>query len=136
MLRGISTVRFHAADHAAAKRWYTEVLGAPPYFDRPGYAEFRVGDYQQELGLLDSAFAPHLGGLDAAARRAGAVAYWHVDDVGAALARLISLGAKQLEAPRDFGQGFVGASVEDPFGNVLGLMQNPHYLEVLGARRG
>jgi len=29
--------------------------------------------------------------------------------------------------------GFVTASVVDPFGNVLGLMRSPHYLEVLAA---
>ncbi len=135
MFKGVATVRLHAADHEAAKRWYTEVLGCRPYFDRPGYAEFRIGDYQQELGLLDSRFAVHLGSVDAAAQRAGAVVYWHVDDVNMALARLVSLGARPLEAPRDFGRGFVGASVEDPFGNVLGLMQNPHYLEVLAAHK-
>lgn len=27
--------------------------------------------------------------------------------------------------------GFVTASVVDPFGNILGVMTNPHYLEVL-----
>jgi hypothetical protein len=31
---------------------------------------------------------------------------------------------------RDFG-GFVVASVVDPFGNIVGLMHSPHYLEVL-----
>jgi hypothetical protein len=36
-----------------------------------------------------------------------------------------------LEAPRDFGEGFIGASAIDPFGNILCVMRNPHYLEVL-----
>jgi hypothetical protein len=27
--------------------------------------------------------------------------------------------------------GFITASVVDPFGNILGIMYNPHYLEVL-----
>jgi hypothetical protein len=49
------------------------------------------------------------------------------------MARLLELGATQLEAPRDFGHAFIGASVIDPFGNVLGVMQNPHYLEVLAS---
>ena len=49
MLRGMATVNYWAADHAAAKQWYAELLGLPPYFERPGYAEFRVGDYQHEL---------------------------------------------------------------------------------------
>ena len=56
-LRGLSTIRYQAADHEAAKRWYTELLGAAPYFDRPGYCEFRIGDYQAELGLLDAKYA-------------------------------------------------------------------------------
>jgi hypothetical protein len=30
--------------------------------------------------------------------------------------------------------GFVTASVIDPFGNVLGVMYNPHYLDLLGQR--
>ncbi|MBI4049018.1 MAG: VOC family protein, partial [Devosia nanyangense] len=29
------------------------------------------------------------------------------------------------------GEGFVGAAVLDPFGNIVGLMYNKHYLEVL-----
>jgi len=45
------------------------------------------------------------------------------------------MGAKQLEAPHDRRQGFITASVVDPFGNILGIMYNPHYLEVLGATR-
>ena len=54
MLRGLSTVCFWAADLAAAKSWYTELLGVEPYFQRPGYAAFRLGDYPHELGLIDS----------------------------------------------------------------------------------
>ncbi|HBF79651.1 MAG TPA: glyoxalase [Streptomyces sp.] len=133
MLRGLTTVRFHAADLPAAKAWYTEFLGIAPYFERPGYAEFRIGDYQHELGLLDSAYAGDLGGHgDGAA--AGAVVYWHVDDVRDALERLLALGAVAHEPVREFGEGFVGASVVDPFGNILGIMQNRHYLEVLSGR--
>lgn len=30
--------------------------------------------------------------------------------------------------------GFTTASVIDPFGNILGVMHNPHYLEVLARR--
>jgi predicted enzyme related to lactoylglutathione lyase len=134
MLRGVSAVRYQAADLAAAKRWYAELLGIEPYFNRPEYVEFRLGDYQHELGLLDSKFVGVLGGHDAAAAGpSGVVAYWHVDDVPATLDRLLAMGATQHEAPRDFGHGFVGASVIDPFGNILGIMYNPHYLEVLAA---
>jgi len=42
MLRGLTTVSFYAGDLAAAKRWYTDLLGFEPYFNRPGYVEFRI----------------------------------------------------------------------------------------------
>jgi predicted enzyme related to lactoylglutathione lyase len=129
MLRGLSTVSFWAADHAAAKQWYTEVLGLDPYFERPGYAEFRLGDYQHELGLIDSRYAP----AGAAAEPGGAIVYWHVDDVDAAFQTLVAAGARQHEAPTERGEGFVTASVVDPFGNILGIMYNQHYLSVLEA---
>ena len=57
-LRGFTTISYWAADLEAAKRWYTELLGIEPYFQRPGYCEFRIGDYQHELGLIESTYAP------------------------------------------------------------------------------
>jgi len=133
MLRGLTTVAYRTTDLDAAMRWYASLLGIEPYFDRrPVYVEFRLGDYQHELGLLDDRYRAQLGGDEpAAAGPAGAIVYWHVDDVDAALDRLVALGATPHQPPRDFGTGFVGASVIDPFGNILGIMRNPHYLEVL-----
>ncbi|MFF5446297.1 VOC family protein [Streptomyces sp. NPDC012888] len=133
MLRGLTTVSFHAEDVAAAARWYAELLGAEPYFSREvgeqlAYVEFRLGDYQHELGIIGSDFAPH----PRPARPGGAVTYWHVDGVRAAFERLLSMGATVYEEPVERGPGFVTASVVDPFGNVLGIMHNRHYLEVLG----
>jgi predicted enzyme related to lactoylglutathione lyase len=129
-LRGVATISFFAADHAAAQKWYTEFLGIEPYYVVPGYVEFRLGDYQQELGLIDSKYAPNFD--TSATGPKGAVLYWHVDDLNATLDDLLSRGAKLLDAPQDRGEGFITASVVDPFGNVLGIMYNPHYLEVLG----
>ncbi|WP_432525056.1 VOC family protein [Kineococcus sp. SYSU DK006] len=134
MLRGMSTVALLAEDFEGAKRWYTELLGVAPYFDRPWYAEFRIGDHQQELGVLNAAFAAQLGGVPATDRPGGVVLYWHVDDLDAALERLLGLGAVVFQPPRAFGEGFRGASVVDPFGNLLGIMHNPHYLDVLAGR--
>ncbi|WP_418957660.1 VOC family protein [Streptomyces tritici] len=130
MLRGLTTVSFWTSDLAEAKRWYTELLGVEPYFERPGYAEFRLGDHQHELGLIDSRYAPEA----AAPGPGGAIVYWHVDDVPAAVDRLLSLGAKEYEPLTERGPGFVTASVTDPFGNVLGVMYNQHYVDVLRAR--
>ncbi|MFI1992011.1 VOC family protein [Actinoplanes sp. NPDC020271] len=127
MLRGFSTVSFFADDLTAARAWYTEVFGAEPYFERDGaYLEWRVGDYQHEFGVINARFAPHRPGL-------GAVLYWAVDDVEAVYRRLLDLGAAEHAAPTERGPGFVTASVVDPFGNVLGVMYNQHYLDVLAA---
>ncbi|GMR68997.1 MULTISPECIES: VOC family protein [Bacillus cereus group] len=130
-LRGLTTVSFWTDDLAAAKKWYAELLGIEPYFERPGYIEFRLGDYQHELGLIDSRYAPD----GPATGPAGAVVYWHVDNVTATFKNLLSMGAKEYEAPTERGEGFITASVVDPFGNILGIMYNQHYLEVLGSTR-
>ena len=125
MLRGFATVSYYAADLEAASAWYSEVLGIEPYFHRPGYLEFRVGDYQHELGILDRRFAVP------GPRDGGVVTYWAVDDVQAAYDRLLELGATSHDAPTERGPGFVTASVTDPFGNILGVMYNQHYLDGL-----
>ena len=137
MLRGMTTVTFFADDVAAAGRWYSAVLGIEPYFVRPqegpaAYVEFRIGDYGHELGLLDRRYAP----AAATASPGGTILYWHVDDLDATLARLLALGAHVYEPLTQRGEGFITASVLDPFGNVLGLMFNQHYLDTLAAARG
>lgn len=134
MLRGFATISYFADDVERARQWYTELLGIEPYFSREAngrvaYLEYRVGDYQHELGLIDSRYSPHGAG----AQTGGSVTFWHVDDVVAARGRLLSMGATEHEPLTERGEGFVTASVVDPFGNVLGIMHNPHYLQVLSA---
>lgn len=142
MLRGFATVNLFADDLAAARDWYAALLGVAPYFERPGpdgepaYVEFRVGDYRHELGIVRGAYAPHGVGVGVGAAPAGAVLYWAVDDLAATLDRLLAMGAEEHQGIVDRGgNGFVTASVVDPFGNVLGIMTNPHYLEVLASAR-
>jgi predicted enzyme related to lactoylglutathione lyase len=133
MLRGFATVSFFAEDLAAAKAWYTELLGLEPYFavptaENPAYLEWRFGDIECELGIIDAKYSPH-GVSD---KPAGAVIFWHVDDLESTVERLLSLGATINEAITERGDsGFRTASVVDPFGNILGVMYNPHYLEIL-----
>ena len=131
-LRGMATVNFFADDMLAERDWYTELFGVEAYFqmpdrDAPAYIEFRIGDYQHELGIIDKKYAPPSFGDTPG----GTVMYWHVDDVNAALERLYALGAQPFEPPVNRGEGFITASVLDPFGNILGVMYNPHYLSVL-----
>src|SRR6266536_3092073 len=117
MLRGLTTVSFWAADLVAAKQWYAELLGIERYFQRPGYAEFRLGDYQHELGLIDSRYAPD----PSATGPAGAIVYWHVDDLRATLEKLA--GYRSARAPgshrprRVVHHCFGGRSVWEPPGH-------------------
>jgi len=125
-LRGLATVSFYATDLNAAKKWYTELFGIEPYFNVPGYIEFRIGDYQHELGIIDSTYAPE----GATGKPAGAIVYWHVDDLKASLDKFINKGATLYQPIMDHSGGkgtFVTASVIDPFGN----MTNVHYLDIL-----
>lgn len=118
MLQGLRTALYPAPDLARAKAWYTEALGFAPYFDQPFYVGFTVGGF--ELGLVPdqplSAGAP-----------GGVVAMWGVNDVAAECMRLHSLGATIHEEPKEVGGGITVASVLDPFGNILGLIHNPHF---------
>ena len=134
ILRGLSTISFYATDHEGATKWYSEFLGVEPYFSVPGYIEFRIGDYQHELGIIDSKYAPK----GATENIGGAIAYWHVDELQATLDLLISKGAKLYDPITDRSGGrmaFVTASVIDPFGNILGIMTNKHYLEILDQKK-
>jgi predicted enzyme related to lactoylglutathione lyase len=136
MFRGFATISFYAADLEAASNWYAELLGARPYFALPpppappAYVEFRVGDSGDELGIIDRMYTPK----GASSTPGGAVMYWHVDDLEATVETLLTMGATEYEPVTVRGEsGFRTASVVDPFGNVLGVMHNPHYLEVLEA---
>jgi len=118
---GLRSAIYTVGDLAGAKAWYTTVLGKPAYFDEPFYVGFSVGGF--ELGLL-----PHEGPESDSQRHdrpSSGTAYWGVDDADAAYARLIDLGASPLEPIADHGVK-IGA-VRDPFGNILGVIENPAF---------
>jgi predicted enzyme related to lactoylglutathione lyase len=131
-LRGMATVSFWADDVPAAVKWYSGLLDIKPYFIRPSmddpqYAEFRLGDYQSELGIISSNYRQH----GTSKQPAGIVLYWHVDDIKAMLEKVIDMGATEYQPLVEREAGFITASVLDPFGNILGLMYNSHYIDVL-----
>ncbi len=115
MILGLRTALYPAPDLAKGKDFYTKVLGQEPYFDQPFYCGFTVGGF--ELGLVPDATP----GAD------GNCAYWGVSDCAAEHARIVALGATPLEPVTDVGDGIKVASVLDPFGNKLGLIENPHF---------
>lgn len=126
MLRGFANLNLVADDIPAAVAWYSQVLEQPPYFVRPEtgpaeYAEFRFGDDEDELALMSSAYRPVLGSPG------GAVMSMHVDDAASALDRLLELGAAVQQPLLERGDGWWNAIVADPFGNLLGIIQSPHW---------
>ena len=117
MLQGLRTVIYAVADLEKAKEWYSQVLSKQPYFSEPFYVGFNVGGF--ELGLDPDTSNVTPGN--------NAVAYWGVPDAHAAYAHLVSLGAREGSAVREVGDGVLVGTVLDPFGNTLGIIQNPHF---------
>jgi predicted enzyme related to lactoylglutathione lyase len=115
MIQGLRTAIYPAPDLATGKEWYRQVLGHEPYFDEPFYVGFSVGGF--ELGLIP----------DGEPGAAGVQALWGVPDAAAELARLVALGATVHEPVKEVGGGIKVASVLDPFGNVFGIIENPHF---------
>ncbi|MDQ1485008.1 MAG: hypothetical protein QOJ62_701 [Actinomycetota bacterium] len=111
---GLRTVIYPAPDLEAAKRWWSTLLGVQPYFDQPFYVGYEIAGY--ELGLL-----PVADPAD------GALTYWGVDDVAAAVADALALGASEHAPATDVGEGIVTATVRAPDGAILGLIYNPHF---------
>ncbi|MGP5930825.1 VOC family protein [Corynebacterium glyciniphilum] len=136
-LRGFATLNIWAADIPATATWYAEFLEVDPYFTRwgfdgmPVYVEFCIGDYQAEMGIVDRRFAPAgAKKSDTTPRLRCQVARSCTGTSTTSNRR--SLGAVEYEPITRRGDaGFVTASLVDPAGNILGLMSNPHYLEIL-----
>jgi predicted enzyme related to lactoylglutathione lyase len=118
MFQGLRTAAYQVKELDKAKAWYGKVLGLQPYFDQPFYVGFNVGGF--ELGLVPAE--------DAKPNRAPAgIAYWGVPDAQAAYKRLVELGASGFESIQDVGEGILIGAVRDPFGNVLGVIQNSNF---------
>jgi uncharacterized glyoxalase superfamily protein PhnB len=60
-------------------------------------------------------------------RSESGVAYWGVTDAASAWDRLLRLGATSFEPVRDVGGGITIGAVRDPFGNILGVIENPSF---------
>ena len=115
MILGLRTAIYPVSDLDKGKEWYARVFERQPYFDEPFYVGFSVGGF--ELGLIP----------DGNPGSSGVRAYWGVTDATAEVARLTGMGAELQEKLQDVGQGIRVAAVRDPFGNVLGIIENPHF---------
>jgi predicted enzyme related to lactoylglutathione lyase len=117
-LLGLRTAIYQVTDIERAKAWYRSLLGHAPYFDQPFYVGFNVGGFELGLHPADGGHPPGPGGT---------VAYWGVERMVTSWPRLTELGATPVSAPQDVGEGIQVATVKDPFGNLLGVIENPHF---------
>ena len=111
--QGIKTVLHPVSDLEAAKKVYTALLGVAPQADSSYYVGFDVAG--QHIGLVPG------GGPQG---MTSPVAYWHVPDIEAKLAEVTAAGITVKAPVRDVGGGRLVATVTDPDGNVLGLLQD------------
>ena len=111
--QGIKTVLHPVSDLTAAKAVYSALLGMPPQHDDTYYVGYEAEG--QHIGLVPG------GGPQG---MSSPVAYWHVPDIEAKLAEVTAAGATVTEPAHDVGGGRLVATVADPDGNVLGLLQD------------
>ncbi|MFI6794065.1 VOC family protein [Streptosporangium canum] len=111
--QGIKTVLHPVSDLATAKAVYAALLGIAPQTDSSYYVGFEAEG--QHIGLVPG------GGPQG---MTAPVAYWHVPDIEAKLAEMTAAGATVKEAAHEVGDGRLVATVTDPDGNVLGLLQD------------
>jgi predicted enzyme related to lactoylglutathione lyase len=111
--QGIQTVLHPVSDLAAAKAVYSALLGMPPTTDGSYYVGYEAAG--QQIGLVPG------GGSQG---MTSPVAYWHVADIEAKLAEVTAAGATVKQPAHDVGGGRLVATVTDPDGNVLGLLQD------------
>ena len=118
MVKGLATVIYHVSDVDRAKAWYARAFQQQPYFDEPFYVGFNIAGY--ELGLDPNSDGGSPG-------RGGSVAYWRVEDIERAIAHFADAGAAVASSAQDVGGGIKVATVTDPFGNLIGLIENPNF---------
>ena len=118
MVKGLATAIYRVTDLAKAKAWYTTAFAQAPYFDEPFYVGFNIGGY--ELGLDPDPSGGSSG-------PGGSVAYWRVDEIEAALQHFVANGATLIAPVQNVGGDIKVATVADPFGNLIGLIENPQF---------
>lgn len=115
MIKGLRTAIYPAPDLAKGKQWYESVFQRKPYFDEPFYVGFEIGGF--ELGLIP----------DGKPAESGVKVYWGVHDLASEIQRLRELGVTVVGDVQDVGGGVKVAEIADPFGNRVGLIENPNF---------
>ncbi len=106
------SVIYPVQDIAAAKEVFTALLGTEPHTDQPYYVGYNVDGVEYALNPSGSK-----QGLT------GATPFWKSADIEADVAKLEAVGATVVQRPMDVGAGTITASLTDPDGNMIGLIQ-------------
>ena len=117
-ISGLRTAIYRVSDINAAKKWYAKAFETQPYFDQPFYVGFEIGGFELGLQPEDEPVAD---------KKESVVAYWGVEHIHKEYARFIESGAIEYEKPNEVGGEIVVATVKDPWGNIIGLIYNPHF---------
>ena len=113
MFKKLRTVIYYVPDLQAAKAWYSRLIGVQPYFDEVFYVGFDFNGC--ELGLHPQDETVTIGNQT--------VSHWAVDEIENCVKKLVAEGATVLYAVADVGGGIKVATVIDPWGNAVGLIE-------------
>lgn len=113
-LLGLRTLIYPSDNLEDDVRWWTDVLGFEPYFKEEFYVGFEVDGY--ELGL-----DPNASMAD------GPRTYFSVANVQQAVDELLANGCTIHEPVTNTGGDVIVATVRKPNGQLLGLIDNPHF---------
>ena len=114
---GLQTVIYKVGDLEKGKFFYNNLLGINPYFDHPFYVGYNVAGY--ELGLQPNEFTGKTAD--------NVETYWGVENIEASYTQMLNDGAMPNTAPQNVGDDIFVATVKDPWGNLIGIIQNPHF---------
>ena len=115
---GLRTTIYKVPNLQDAREWYSKAFETQPYFDEPFYIGFNIAGY--ELGLIPDNSGPNR-------KTKNVITYWGVKDIASEFERLQSLGAVPNELPENVGGDIMAATLDDPWGNIIGLIYNPEF---------
>jgi predicted enzyme related to lactoylglutathione lyase len=113
MFKKLRTVIYNVPDLQKAKEWYIDLTGNQPYFEESFYIGFDFNGCELGLHPIDETVTK--GNLT--------VSHWAVDDIENCVKKLAGKGATVLYKVSDVGGGIKVATVIDPWGNAVGLIE-------------
>ncbi|MFT7333537.1 MAG: putative enzyme related to lactoylglutathione lyase [Sphingobacteriales bacterium] len=115
---GLRTTIYKVGDLEKATAWVTKAFGIKPYFNEPFYVGFNINDYELGLQTMEP---------DKTHQAENVQTLWGVKDIKKEYQRFLDLGATAHEEPMNVGGELMTATLRDPWGNLIGLIFNPHF---------